>query len=191
MKTCPVCKQTKSKSDFYPKNGKTDWCCKECAKAARRKERIEKPERLRERRKSYYQRHKAEIVARQKEYRKAYPEKQKESDRKWRLKNATKMRYDMVRYYYGITPDQYEEVVRRQLGCCAICGAENSGKRRLHVDHDHKTGKFRGLLCSRCNSGIGMFRERELLMRRAIAYLRLHKANRKPEAITSQMKLFG
>jgi hypothetical protein len=51
---------------------------------------------------------------------------------------------------YGITGDEYEALLRAQGGRCAICRARPKSK-RLAVDHDHKTGAVRGLLCSRCN----------------------------------------
>jgi hypothetical protein len=56
----------------------------------------------------------------------------------------------MVAKTYGITGDDYSSLLARQGGRCAICGAKPKSK-RLAVDHDHKTGAVRGLLCSRCN----------------------------------------
>ena len=57
-----------------------------------------------------------------------------------------------VKYLYGITPDDYNQLFQQQNGCCAICGKHQSKlKRRLDVDHDHKSGKVRGLLCNPCN----------------------------------------
>ena len=45
----------------------------------------------------------------------------------------------------------------KQGGCCAICGGVNVNGRRLAVDHEHETGKVRGLLCDKCNLAIGLF----------------------------------
>jgi hypothetical protein len=56
----------------------------------------------------------------------------------------------MIAKTYGLTPAQYDELLRRQGGRCAICRAKPKSK-RLAVDHDHKSGAVRGLLCSRCN----------------------------------------
>lgn len=56
---------------------------------------------------------------------------------------------------YGITRDVFEYMYQRQGRGCAICGRPRSGKRHLCVDHDHKTGRVRGLLCARCNSFLG------------------------------------
>lgn len=54
---------------------------------------------------------------------------------------------------YGITHDQYDEMVEAQGGVCALCG--KTDKRRLAVDHDHSTGRVRGLLCTSCNHLLG------------------------------------
>src|SRR6266851_2489240 len=53
---------------------------------------------------------------------------------------------------YGMTEADYQKIYMSQLGCCAICKKHSSTfKTRLNVDHNHKTGKIRGLLCYRCN----------------------------------------
>ncbi len=53
----------------------------------------------------------------------------------------------------GVSDDEYARLLEAQGGGCAICGAKPK-TRRLHVDHDHKTGKVRGLLCHRCNRAL-------------------------------------
>lgn len=74
---------------------------------------------------------------------------------------------------YGITMDEYETTLKSQNGKCAICREEKkvNGK-NLAVDHDHKTKKNRGILCHRCNMGIGYFRDDEELLKKAIKYLK-------------------
>jgi hypothetical protein len=77
---------------------------------------------------------------------------------------------------YGITFEQYEAMLAEQHNRCAICGSEPdpNGRRsagRLHVDHDHETGRVRGLLCNRCNPGVGYFLHDTDRLRAAIAYL--------------------
>lgn len=69
---------------------------------------------------------------------------------------------------YGITLEEYEIVFRRQNGVCAFCGRRPS-RNRLAVDHDHRTGRFRGLLCTPCNRALGNL---EANMDRVVKYLR-------------------
>lgn len=63
-----------------------------------------------------------------------------------------------------------QELLKRQGGTCAICG-EPPCKKRLHIDHDHKTNKIRGLLCFRCNFAVGFFRDDPDVMFAAAEYV--------------------
>lgn len=72
---------------------------------------------------------------------------------------------------HGLTLEDVELLLRRQNGVCAICGDEGT----LCIDHDHKTGKVRGLLCRRCNIGLGHFRDDTVALTNAVAYLELRK----------------
>ena len=78
----------------------------------------------------------------------------------------------------GVSRDEYLAVLHGQHGACDICGQQEApvanGHRGLHLDHDHKTGKRRGILCSRCNQCIGRFNEDTALMQKAIDYLIKH-----------------
>ena len=78
---------------------------------------------------------------------------------------------------YGITLREYEQMYIRQNGTCAICHHPEPVKSRLFlaVDHDHKTGRVRGLLCSKCNTGIGMFEDQIGVLYSAIRYLKDNK----------------
>jgi ubiquitin C-terminal hydrolase len=58
-----------------------------------------------------------------------------------------------LRSTYNITVDQYDEMLAAQGGGCKICGA-SSTTYSLHVDHDHETGKVRGILCATCNTAL-------------------------------------
>jgi hypothetical protein len=77
---------------------------------------------------------------------------------------------------YGLTVAEYVALADSQGGICAICKRAPHGGRRgaLHVDHDHKTGHVRGLLCDACNNGIGRFRDDPDLVRAALVYLEAH-----------------
>lgn len=70
---------------------------------------------------------------------------------------------------YGITAEDYDHMFAEQNGLCAICGRPDS--RALSVDHDHETGKVRGLLCSKCNFLLGYADDDPEILTRAIEYL--------------------
>lgn len=77
---------------------------------------------------------------------------------------------------YGITLEQYEEMYNEQQGKCACCDRhESEFKRGLHVDHCHTTDQVRGLLCTKCNPGIGYFDDNVESLEMAIAYLNKFK----------------
>jgi recombination endonuclease VII len=76
---------------------------------------------------------------------------------------------------FGITAEQYTAMLQAQEGRCAICGSKFPGRfPSFHVDHDHKTGNIRGLLCNFCNLGLGSMRDNPEILERAAAYVRHH-----------------
>jgi len=88
--------------------------------------------------------------------------------------NARNPDYFLTRNY-GLRPGQYDEMLVSQGGGCAICGTVDPFGRRLHVDHDHASGKVRGLLCSPCNLGIGKMQDDPARLRAAAAYIEQHR----------------
>ena len=74
---------------------------------------------------------------------------------------------------YGLTLKDYNKLLKKQKGACAICGKKKAHKKGkfLHVDHNHKTGKVRGLLCAVCNTALGRLNSVKIL-KKAIKYLR-------------------
>lgn len=81
-----------------------------------------------------------------------------------------------LKRHYKITPDKYNEIFLKQEGKCEICKIhQNELNKKLSVDHCHKTGKIRGLLCNQCNTGLGMFRDNIQLLIGAIKYLNMFK----------------
>lgn len=80
------------------------------------------------------------------------------------------IRAHMLRKKYKLTPEQYDEALLFQGGTCLICRSKPN-RARLCVDHDHKTGVVRGLLCSGCNAALGLLKEDTNLLRRAADYL--------------------
>lgn len=84
---------------------------------------------------------------------------------------------DLLKERYGITKENYKNLLDAQLGGCAICGGKNTfrnSSRDLFVDHDHETKKIRGLLCNHCNTGLGHFKDNRELLQKAIDYLKKH-----------------
>lgn len=147
-KICFKCKASKSHSEYsYCKDGKDalqSYCKDCCAKTI-----------------SDYRDNgdrKARAAVRNKAWRKNNPERIKLLE----LRSRTKK--------FGINPEAYERMVVSQGGVCAICRTLPNSM-GLAIDHNHKTGKVRGLLCGRCNPGIGMFQDNIELLKSAIEYL--------------------
>lgn len=95
-----------------------------------------------------------------KEWVRLNPEKRYAQQRRWGYKRR-----------YGITVADYDRMFTEQGGKCAICRGDSCYE-NLAVDHDHKTGAIRGLLCQNCNAGIGNLKDDPLVLEAAIAYLR-------------------
>lgn len=74
---------------------------------------------------------------------------------------------------FGITKAEEDRLLAEQGGVCAICTGSISDKRGYgpHIDHDHETGEVRGILCIRCNNGLGLFKDNIELLRAAADYL--------------------
>ena len=101
----------------------------------------------------------------------------KEIQKKY-LKNNPRSRLNSsLKSDFGITIEQFDLMMKLQNGLCAICKGpeivkhQNGNVRQLSVDHNHKNGKVRGLLCTRCNQGIGSLREDRNILTNALEYL--------------------
>ena len=105
----------------------------------------------------------------ERKYRAENPEKWAERKSKYRAENKEARAEYELKNNYGITLDQRGEMHTGQEAACAICGAAN---RKLAVDHCHASGVVRGLLCGRCNRGLGLFDDNPETTERAAAYLR-------------------
>jgi hypothetical protein len=103
-----------------------------------------------------------------------------EAQNVWRQKHPAKWR-DMQRdkwlkKLYGISLIAFRRLLKAQEKCCAICRTHYS-YRAFDVDHNHHTGKVRGVLCSRCNRGLGAFHDSPSRLRDALTYLAWHGEN--------------
>lgn len=94
-----------------------------------------------------------------------------EAARDWKQRNPEKVAAQRRRRNYGISDLEFNELLVKQGGLCAICKKESVGKKTLDVDHDHDTGEIRGLLCFHCNTGLGHFRDSAELLQAAKDYL--------------------
>ncbi len=91
----------------------------------------------------------------------------------WRKRNPDIVKSMNLKHYNNIDLNSYNEMFVKQKGKCAICNKHQSEfKRSLAVDHDHKTGKIRKLLCVKCNAGLGQFNDNVSLLNSAISYLK-------------------
>jgi hypothetical protein len=150
---CRICGLTKPNKDFHlngarRKDGtsapRTD--CKDCSTEVHRQYVAKKRSRINARRKFNYQNDVRGI--------------------------KTKMSDYSVRKLYKITAEEYQRMFDKQGGVCRICKIKRKDvSRRFDVDHDHNTGKIRGLLCLNCNRGIGLLKESATFLRRAARYL--------------------
>ena len=71
----------------------------------------------------------------------------------------------------GFTPEDFESKLKEQEYKCAICGTEDPGATNWHADHDHTTGQKRGILCHKCNTGLGLLKDDINVLCSAIEYL--------------------
>ena len=105
-----------------------------------------------------------------KEWYLANKEKRAEIYKNYRATHKAEHREYILKRTYGISLVDYKFLLDKQEGRCAIC-REKPGKRKLSVDHDHVTGNVRGLLCSKCNSFIGLANDEINKLNNAIRYL--------------------
>lgn len=141
---------------------------------------------------NYYKRKKREWYLKNKEYvsreskkwRAANPERAKENILRWKAQNPEKVKihsqktkHRQMLKKYQLTSEQYDAMVDAQKGLCAICQRECSSGRRLAVDHDHVTGKARGLLCTSCNIRLGYIETVKAMRFKLRPFLRYLKAH--------------
>lgn len=144
-KICTKCKIKQELSQFYNKPRHKLHCwCKECCRQYSRQ---------------YQKQYRKDNPGKSKQYYKQHIEETKQSNRI----NALRV--------YNITPEDYDRMFKAQNGVCAICGGVNKDSRNLFVDHNHTTGKVRGLLCSNCNFAIGHMKDNVKLLQNLIKYL--------------------
>lgn len=125
--------------------------------------------------KQYYLDNKDNILKYQKKYSENNPKVKKyHSDyyKEWYKKNKHYVRKHHLKNSYNVTIEEYNTLFEKQNGCCAICGKHQSEFiLPLFVEHCHKTGKVRGLMCNKCNVGIGCFEDNPIIINNALKYI--------------------
>lgn len=112
----------------------------------------------------WYALNKEKQSADKKVYYRKHKDRIKENERRRELKRK-----------FNLTVDEYIKMSEAQNNCCAICNQPEKLKRKLAVDHCHKTGTVRGLLCFRCNVAIGKLNDDTELIKKAVTYLERFK----------------
>jgi len=156
MKLCRGCKQKKALIHFWKQDGEIFTQCSECRSLPRVCSKCKK-------------------VKPPFEYSFARRASGNYSYQSW-CKSCCAGRYqrtNSLKRKYGMTLEDYDDLLKTQNGACAICQqSEPINSRRLAVDHDHITGEVRGLLCSQCNRGIGYLKDDPDILEAAAQYLR-------------------
>lgn len=113
-----------------------------------------------------------------------------ELQRERRLQNPDRYKGYTLQRDYGMSLPDYQELLAKQKGVCAVCGvpdgserSNNNGSKRLSVDHDHVTGAIRGLLCASCNQALGLLLDSASLLDKAAVYLRQHEKQQEHLAV--------
>ena len=146
--------------------------CKKCHSIRKKAYREANKEKLALQKRKYYQANREKCLGQSVKYRKDNVQYFKDYNKKRYRENKIAMREQKLQTAYKIGLIEYNEFFIIQSGQCAICGKHQKElKKRLHVDHDHKTGKVRGLLCNRCNLGLGTLGDSVDTIQKTLAYL--------------------
>lgn len=115
-------------------------------------------------------------IDRVKRWQQANPERVNATQRARRARPDVKFRAraDHLMRKFGITIEQYDAMMAAQGGGCSLCGRPRREDSSLHVDHDHSTGKIRGILCFCCNNALADFQEDPALLAKAASYVTAH-----------------
>lgn len=164
----PICAKHGVEKHWYqsPSTGKGQWVCKQCARDRAKKHYVDlSPEK------------KQVAIDRAAAWNKAHPERNKASRDKWRAvpenweRELSRAKWLKRKHKYGLTRDQFFQLLEKQGCACAICRKPLETAKNTHVDHCHETDVVRGLLCSNCNTGLGLYKDSSLILQKAMDYL--------------------
>lgn len=151
-RTCKICKEYKDISNFQ----KSGYQCNSCRAEKQRNYWASLPVEVRRKRQMG--------VEAQKRYRENNLQKTKQMSRKNHIKRK-----------FGLSIEEYESILNSQNKVCAVCQEKCHTGYNLAVDHNHKTGKIRGLLCKNCNTAIGLLKENIQVIENVIIYLSFYE----------------
>lgn len=185
MKQCSKCRKIKLVADFNRYKTSLQGFCRECQQAYQQQNRHKRPQYE----KTFAMRHPNSNKERSERYRNANLDKARKASltsyHKTREANPDevykKKRDLMLKRNYGISVSEYDELLQSQNNVCAVCHKPEPWRRGyLHVDHNHKTGQLRGLLCSKCNLALGHANDDVNILRALIRYIQtIPKENNK------------
>ena len=160
-KRCTKCGEVKPLDEFHRQTATRDGRrpdCKACTAARRR---------------TWYEQNRDRELARVSAWQAANAERVRATQRAFRESGKKRLsnRKAHLKRKYGLTLEAYDELLAAQGGGCAICGRTPKSDIALHVDHCHRSGAIRGLLCFRCNNALGDLDHDLELFRAATAYL--------------------
>jgi len=165
-KICSKCGIEKCLSEFHQDKSHIDKVSSSCKKCRTKfyQERYRKMNKkiLRKKYKLFYKKYKKKIL---------------ERSHNWYKNNHEKIHDYRLKKIYNINIEQYNLLLKKQHYCCAICKKsiqqiKHKKVKKLGVDHNHLTGQVRGLLCHKCNSGLGSFEENLTILKNAMKYLK-------------------
>ena len=161
MKRCTKCGIEQPLENFYRAAGGRDGRRGECIAC------------FKEYRAARYPQVREQAIARAKAWQETNRERHLETQRRRRQRPEVKARErnSYLKRKFGITLETYDHLFTRQGGVCAICQRPPRDDISLHVDHEHGTGRVRGLLCFRCNNALGDFDDDPVRLFQALAYL--------------------
>lgn len=163
MKLCPRCKNVLSKRQFFSENTSKDgvsFACRRCESKRKKEARLNNPELVEKHR------------ANGRRWYKNNKEHKNAQNKAWKENNPNKFREGNLKSRFGITIQDFNNQLVVQKNRCAVCGIHaDELTYYLSVDHCHKTGALRGLLCKKCNLGLGHFNDDIKILKAAVFYL--------------------
>lgn len=186
---CRKCETLQPLAAFYPSAiAANDWRCKKCRMATGRiwresnRGRVNRNERKRiaamprekrqQKHRRYYSKNREKVASKNRRWQQENAERFKAFAADWHRANKHRRQNEQLGRKYGLRPGDYEVMLSAQGGGCAICKrTENFDGRRFAVDHCHRTGRVRGLLCTKCNVAVGLLGDSPALLMTAIEYL--------------------